>query len=184
MKPAPPLPTTIMSSPETVEASSFNAFPAGRPILHNSGLLDHPSDTSSTHSVRIRPGTPLSAHQKGVSSPSSPRKSSFVGTVHDPDSFVPPLGKISKVGLWWNKTSSFFISSTFLVLVVLWASCIRIAAVIPKLFSGPKLHVYAWDNTDKMKREKVVKDVQHYARDCGFDIIDEEVETADGFLLR
>jgi hypothetical protein len=122
--------------------------------------------------------------QKGVSSPMSPRKSSFVGTVHDPDSFVPPLSTVSKFALWWNKLSSFCISTTFLILVVLWASSARLIAVIPKLLSRSKPHVYAWDNVERLKDELVVKDVQYYARHCGYDIVDEEVETADGFLLR
>jgi lysosomal acid lipase/cholesteryl ester hydrolase len=114
----------------------------------------------------------------------SPRKSSFVGTVHDPDSFVPPYGPVDKLWLWWNKLSSLVISSSFLILVVLYASCVRIVAVIPKLFKGSKPHVYAWDENAKWEKEKVVKDIGYYGRQCGYDIKDETVETQDGYFLR
>lgn len=44
-----------------------------------------------------------------------------------------------------------------------------------------------WDTDErreKYKREKVVKDIQYYARQCGFDVIEQTVETKDGYLLR
>jgi hypothetical protein len=189
MKPAPVLPTLVTSnSSQAIETSSYNAFPASRPNLNTSSGQPMPSRPPSAHGVRIRPGTPQvynSADADAWSSPMSPQKSSFVGTVHDPDSFVPPYGPVDKLWLWWNKLSSFVISSSFLILVVLYASCVRIAAVIPKMFKGSKPHVYAWDEHAKQReREKVVKDIGYYARQCGYDIQDETVETQDGYFLR
>lgn len=44
---------------------------------------------------------------------------------------------------------------------------------------------FEWDNHAKYYgKERNTKDVRYYAREAGFDILDEEVETEDGFLLR
>lgn len=192
MKPAPILPTLATSnSSQALETSSYNAFPASRPSLNPSSGRASPSRPSSAHGVRIRPGTPQVHHVSNFdnedtwSAPMSPRKSSFVGTVHDPDSFVPPYGPVDKVWLWWNKLSSFVISSSFLILVVIYATCARLVTIIPKIFKSRKTHVYAWDENDKhQEKEKVVKDIGYYARHCGYDIKDETVETQDGYFLR
>jgi lysosomal acid lipase/cholesteryl ester hydrolase len=68
----------------------------------------------------------------------------------------------------------------------MWASVHRLWVVIPKwLRRQKKPHVYAWDeNTRHIREEKVVKDVGYYARQCGYDIRDEDVETQDGYFLR
>lgn len=190
MKHAPSLPTVTTTSPEAIETSSFNAFPAGRPPLTSSDapldMSGHPSRASSTYGVRIRPGTPNTYATHASSQPISPRKSSFVGTVHDPDSFIPPLSTASKFSLAWNKLSTFVISSTFLILVVIWASVHRLWVVIPQWARGSKRpNIYAWDeNAPHWKKEKIVKDIGYYARQCGYDIRDEDVETQDGYFLR
>ncbi|KIM27300.1 hypothetical protein M408DRAFT_330180 [Serendipita vermifera MAFF 305830] len=185
MKPAPVLPTLVTSdTPEAIETSSFNAFPAGRPSLNPSSGQESPNRPGSAHGVRIRPSTPQ-RRESSVAVPMSPGRSSFVGTVHDPDSFVPPMGQVDKLWHWWNKFSSFWISSTFLILVVMWATAARLIAVIPKWFKGTKPHVYAWDeNAKHWEKENVVKDIAYYARHCGYDIKDETVETQDGYFLR
>lgn len=41
-----------------------------------------------------------------------------------------------------------------------------------------------WDDEERWKHELLVKSPQYYARSCGFDIIDEQVETLDGYFLR
>jgi hypothetical protein len=68
----------------------------------------------------------------------------------------------------------------------MWASVHRLWVVIPKWFKRQKRpHIYAWDeNSRHMHEEKVVKDVSYYARQCGYDIRDEDVETQDGYFLR
>jgi hypothetical protein len=187
MKEATPLPTVRTDNSEALETSSFNAFPASRPSMNPSSNLAEnatPSRPSSSLGVRIRPSTPQS-NAGGFASPLSPRKSSFVGTVHDPESFDPPFSPLAKGSLLWNKLSSFIVSSTFLILVVFWASAIRIAAIIPKLLKRSPPHIYSWeDNAKHWKQEKVVKDIAYYAQHCGYDIKDEEVETQDGYFLR
>ncbi|CAG8769514.1 15351_t:CDS:2, partial [Acaulospora colombiana] len=100
-------------------------------------------------------------------------------------SFDPPLSPFAKGSLLWNKLSSFVISSSFLVLVVLWATTARIITLIRRLLKGSTPHIYAWeDNSEHWKQEKVVKDIAYYAQHCGYDIKDEEVETQDGYFLR
>jgi len=192
MKLAPVLPTLVPSkSTEAIETSSYNAFPASGLTLNPSAGQPFPASPTSAHSVRIRPGTPQIHHAANIgvagarSFPMNSRKSSFVGTVHDPDSFAPPLGRVEEFWLKWNKLSSFVISSTFLILVVLYASCVRVLTGTPKIFKTTKPHVYPWDeNARHWKKEKVVKDIGYYARQCGYDIIDETVETQDGYFLR
>lgn len=192
MKQAPTLPTVTTIGPSAVEISSFNAYPASRPTLDASNVgfdpSHHPSSRpSSRHGIRIRPGTPNSHGTTFSSHPMSPTRSSFVGTVHDPDSFIPPLSTVAKLGLWWNKFTSFWISTTFLVLVVGYATVHRILITLPNWFkrSTGQSHIDAWnDNSDHWKKEKVVKDPGYYARHCGYDLVDEEVETQDGYFLR
>ena len=186
MKPAPVLPTLItIDSTEAIETSSYNAFPASRPSLNPSSGQPTPSRPSSAHGVRIRPSTPQTPRADEWTAPMSPGRSSFVGTVHDPDSFVPPMSQVDKLWLWWNKLSSFLISSSFLILVVMWATSIRLFSAIPKWLKGAKPHVYAWDeNAAHWEKEHVVKDISYYARQCGYDIKDETVETQDGYFLR
>lgn len=44
-----------------------------------------------------------------------------------------------------------------------------------------------WDTAEqqaKYNRERVVKDIRYYARSCGFDVVEQEVETKDGYLLK
>lgn len=77
------------------------------------------------------------------------------------------------------------LSSTFLILVVIWALSARLLIAIPRMLWGPgKPEVKAWDDERRWKKEKLVKDVRYYARSCGFDIVNEQVETADGYFLR
>lgn len=40
------------------------------------------------------------------------------------------------------------------------------------------------ENRRKYENEKVVKDIRYYARNCGFDVEEQEVETKDGYLLK
>lgn len=43
---------------------------------------------------------------------------------------------------------------------------------------------FPWDNRERWRNEEYVKDVRYYARAVGLDIIDEQVETDDGYYLR
>ncbi len=41
-----------------------------------------------------------------------------------------------------------------------------------------------WDDPKRWSKEKLVKDVRYYATSCGFEIVNETVETQDGYYLR
>ncbi|CAO1613999.1 unnamed protein product [Jaminaea pallidilutea] len=77
------------------------------------------------------------------------------------------------------------LSSVFLILVVIWALSVRFLAQFPRIFSPAQPEVIQeWDDPDRWGKEGLVKDVRYYARSCGFDIVNETVETADGYFLR
>ena len=87
-----------------------------------------------------------------------------------------------RILLWLSQALSFVMSSSFLTMVVSWA----IFASIPTLVGSfwRQRETFDWDDHKKYRNEKNTKDVKYYARQAGFDIVDEEVETDDGFLLR
>jgi lysosomal acid lipase/cholesteryl ester hydrolase len=88
----------------------------------------------------------------------------------------------NKISLFFGQALSFIVSSLCLFLVVGWA----LLASIPALIRGfrEEREVFEWDNPAKYRSEKNTHDVTYYAREAGFDIVNEEVETEDGFLLR
>ena len=92
----------------------------------------------------------------------------------------------SRVKLLWTQTVSNTISTCFLLFIVLWALASRslnylIAAALGRLRLRPSR---SWDNPDRWKNEELVKDVKYYAKSCGYQIIDQEVVTEDGYKLR
>lgn len=78
------------------------------------------------------------------------------------------------------------LSSGFLILIVIWALSVRFLAQIPKLLStSPSSQPsWEWDDVQRWSKEGLVKDVNYYAKSCGFEIRNETVETADGYYLR
>lgn len=103
------------------------------------------------------------------------------------------------------------LSSIFLILVVIWALIARmverfagswdLAGILgmippptpthsrsasPSPDSRPikgESQSHPWEEPERWKDEKLVKDVRYYARTCGFEIINETVTTADGYHL-
>ena len=115
----------------------------------------------------------------------SPRgRSSFVGTVHSHESFHPSPTVSSRVRLLATQTFSLIISSFFLTFVVIWAFFHRLRKEVPAWIRREQPKVYSWERPEYRKKEHVVNDVSYYARQVGFNIVEEEVETADGYLLR
>jgi hypothetical protein len=168
------------STPSTTTTSSSlsSLSAATRPAL--STLQDipapHPTD------LRSRPHSPRSHPMRRSNSPHG--RSSFVGTVHSHDSFQPRPTVSSRIRLFATQTFSLFISSFFLTFVVIWAFFHRLRKQVPAWIRREQPKVHSWDRREHRKKERVVNDVGYYARQVGFDIVDEEVETADGYLLR
>ncbi|CEH15442.1 lipid particle protein [Ceraceosorus bombacis] len=68
---------------------------------------------------------------------------------------------------------------------IIWALSVRILAAIPRYLTGQnKYKPRGWDDPHRWKKEALVKDVRYYARSAGFEIVNETVETADGYYLR
>lgn len=67
---------------------------------------------------------------------------------------------------------------------------VRLLAQVPRILAGGSIRPQGgeepapWDDTEKWKKEDLVKDVRYYAANCGFEIQNETVETADGYYLR
>ena len=101
----------------------------------------------------------------------------------------------SRVRLLARQTFAFFASAGFLVLIVCWALVARaVAAAWHRVFVDPfgskdraalqsKLG-RAWDDPQRWRDERCVKDIRYYARACGFDVEEHIVETKDGYLLK
>jgi lysosomal acid lipase/cholesteryl ester hydrolase len=78
-------------------------------------------------------------------------------------------------------------SAGFLILIVVWALGSRglDAAVARVLGKGrADRRKREWDDHRTYENEHVVKEIQYYARNCGFNVIEQEVETKDGYLLK
>ncbi|GAA5865977.1 hypothetical protein JCM3774_005546 [Rhodotorula dairenensis] len=80
-------------------------------------------------------------------------------------------------------------SAAFLILIVVWALSARALQASYRYLRGrtnPR-HRREWDTDEARayrKTERVVKDIRYYARRCGFDVIEQTVETKDGYLLK
>ncbi|KAK0546871.1 hypothetical protein OC846_005082 [Tilletia horrida] len=112
-----------------------------------------------------------------------------------------------KLRLAWSQTVALLLSSSFLMVIIVWALSIQLLAAIIRRVPSPitsllvligiaspqsAVRVSApvddkvrdWDDPARWKQEKLVKDVRYYAASCGFEIVNEQVETEDGFYLR
>ena len=92
----------------------------------------------------------------------------------------------SRIKLQWSQFWANAISTAFLLFIILWALTQRSLQHIVNTLLGrnkPRLP-RPWDNPEKWKKEKLVKDVKYYARSCGYDIIDQTLKTDDGYYMR
>ncbi|SPO31466.1 related to YEH1 - steryl ester hydrolase [Ustilago trichophora] len=100
---------------------------------------------------------------------------------------APPYSRptlYSRGRLFVTQTTANVLSSFFLLLVIVWALSVRLLAAIPKFFAPTIKDQKEWDDPKRWNKEKLVKDVRYYAASCGFEIINETVETQDGYYLR
>lgn len=148
--------------------------------------MPHSADTSSnsmpdtdvpSQSLRSRGSRP-------PLQPSASRPVSFITPVHEGSSWPRKLSFEDRISLFFLQLLSVPISSLFLLLVVGWALLADLSRRLPKWLRPVQPASFPWDDTEKWKNEKCVKDVRYYARAVGMDIVDEEVETDDGYYLR
>lgn len=92
----------------------------------------------------------------------------------------------SRVKLLGTQLLANIISTSFLILIVVWALASRALRYVLLAVQGKHKHRHPrpWDRPERWANEKLVKDVKYYARSCGYDIEDQEVVTEDGYKLR
>lgn len=90
----------------------------------------------------------------------------------------------SRTRLFVTQSAANLTSSFFLIIVVIWALSVRLLSAIPKFFAPNIDEMKEWDDPKRWSKEHLVKDVRYYAKSCGFEIINETVETQDGYYLR
>lgn len=142
-------------------------------------------------------GAPASkSHRNGYSNgngdgkaPNAPKRSvhDSVATTFARRGGAPPYSRptlYSRVRLIVTQTTANILSSFFLLLVIVWALSVRLLAAIPKFFAPTIKEQKEWDDPQRWSKEELVKDVRYYAANCGFEIINETVETQDGYYLR
>ncbi|GAA5844173.1 hypothetical protein JCM11251_002458, partial [Rhodosporidiobolus azoricus] len=101
---------------------------------------------------------------------------------------APPTIK-SRFKLFFLQLFANAASAAFLCLIIVWALSSQGLHTLVRFMKGqhPDRRRREWD-TDEAKaerdRERVVKDIRYYARRCGFDVIEQTVETKDGYLLK
>jgi lysosomal acid lipase/cholesteryl ester hydrolase len=148
----------------------------GRPALSRSSSA---GSTSSNRNLlrRIlidRPTTPTR--------PTFPPPSASTYTPLPPSGLTP----LAKINLFINQTISIALSTVFLAFVVSWAGANELLRFLPKWLRGTKGKVFPWDDDKYWRKEggKISKEPADYARQVGMDIVDQEVETEDGYYLK
>ena len=141
--------------------------------------------------------SPSKGAPNGIAPSPQGRPVSFIAPVHtSSQTYHPTL--FNTTLLFASQLLSFFVSALFLNAVVLWALLADLSnrLILPAWLPCPFLRrksplpvkpvSFPWDDPARWRKEKCTKDVRYYARSAGegYDIVDEEVETEDGFYLR
>ncbi|GAA5953404.1 hypothetical protein JCM3765_005027 [Sporobolomyces pararoseus] len=187
-----PFPSPAIS---TTSTSSVNAAP----ILEYD--TEEPEYTETTPSlaaaIDLSQRVPLIEED---STPSRPRPRAFTLSHSAFGSFgtfpstarsgplAPPTIK-SRFKLFFLQLFANAASAAFLILIIVWALTSQGLNFLVRWMKGqhPDRSRREWDTEEaraKYEREKCVKDIRYYARNCGFDVIEQEVETKDGYLLK
>ncbi|GAA6010034.1 hypothetical protein JCM11491_005838 [Sporobolomyces phaffii] len=184
-----PFPSPAIS---TTSTSSVNAAP----------ILDYESEYTETTpslaaAIDLSQRVPLIADD---STPSRPRPRAFTLSHSAFGSFgtfpstarsgplAPPTIK-SRFKLFFLQLFANAASAAFLILIIVWALASQGLNFVVRWMKGigPDRTRRQWDTEEaraKYEREKCVKDIRYYARNCGFDVVEQEVETKDGYLLK
>lgn len=80
-------------------------------------------------------------------------------------------------------------SAAFLIFIIVWALASRLFQAAYRHVRGLNAdrHRRPWDTDaarDARRTERVTKDIRYYALRCGFDVVEQTVETKDGYLLK
>ncbi|KAI8450600.1 triacylglycerol lipase [Phakopsora pachyrhizi] len=129
--------------------------------------------------------------------PSSSQEQTFTSTPRGGP--LPDQTPRRRFRLYILQLISFIISNSFLVVIVMYGlirrsiSYLVIGSVVSptkRLLNRPidskqsDSQIRQWDDPIRWSKEKVLKDHRYYAREAGYEIVDQEVETSDGYMLR
>ncbi|TKY86984.1 hypothetical protein EX895_003661 [Sporisorium graminicola] len=177
----------------TAEAISGRALYTHVPTGFEEDPLLHPYDSDENLTTEGRSSSgKRSAFGNGNGNGKAPRARrrsthDSIATTFARRGGAPPYSRptlYSRARLFVTQTTANALSSGFLVLVIIWALSVRLLAAIPKFFAPTVKEQKEWDDPKRWRKEKLVKDVRYYAASCGFEIINETVETQDGYYLR
>lgn len=178
-----PLASTLSSGSST---PNLTPPPNGLGLLHDSLASD---ERSPLLTVEVeRPSTPGIQQREYLSIPHDYEQDfdipTFVST--ERGGFIRPPTLKSRIKLFYTQLVANLISAGFLILIVVWALASRsLGYILARLHGQVQVrHPRPWDEPEKWKNEKLVRDVKYYARSCGYDIVDQEVITQDGYKLR
>ncbi|KPV72130.1 uncharacterized protein RHOBADRAFT_39581 [Rhodotorula graminis WP1] len=141
-----------------------------------------PSPLSTGASRRCRPCCLLTARE-----PSWPRRTASAEAYSTLS--LRPLS-------WWFRFKLFFLqlfanaaSAAFLIFIIVWALSSRFVEAARRYVRGLNAdrHRRVWDTDaarEARRTERVTKDIRYYALRCGFDVVEQTVETKDGYLLK
>lgn len=177
-------------SSETISGRAlYTHVPTGfeeDPLLHPYDSDDQQTAPTRSHSKSQR--NPGYHNGNGKAPHAQPRSThDSIATTFARRGGAPPYSSptlYSRARLFVTQTTANVLSSFFLLLVILWALSVRLLAAIPNFFAPTIKEQKQWDDPKRWNKEKLVKDVRYYAASCGFEIINETVETQDGYYLR
>lgn len=175
----------------SAESISGRALYTHVPTGFEEDPLLHPYDSDeNTTDAGVRSSSKRSAYGNGNGKPPHAQRRSTqdsIATTFARRGGAPPYSRptlYSRARLFVTQTTANALSSGFLLLVIIWALSVRLLVAIPKLFAPTIKEQKEWDDPKRWSKEKLVKDVRYYAASCGFEIINETVETQDGYYLR
>ncbi|GAA5892412.1 uncharacterized protein JCM6883_007347 [Sporobolomyces salmoneus] len=187
-----PFPSPAIS---TTSTSSINAAPILEYDTEEAGYTE--TTPSLAAAIDLSQRVPLIEDD---STPSRPRPRAFTLSHSAFGSFgtfpstarsgplAPPTIK-SRFKLFFLQLFANAASAAFLMLIIVWALASQGLNFVVRWMKGirPDRTLREWDTEEaraKYEREKCVKDIRYYARNCGFDVVEQEVETKDGYLLK
>lgn len=138
--------------------------------IPSTGSMDAEANADSPKAVKV------------VLEPECVDELTYLAPLHTRTKYHPSA--ISYITLTLQQVTSFVLSTFFLSLVVVPATISSIVTNIPALFKHEHpAKPRDWE-TECYRKEHVVRDVRYYARAVDLDIVEEEVVTEDGFILR
>nr|CRX79276.1 hypothetical protein ls5931a1_00077 [Leucosporidium scottii] len=186
-----PLSRPISALPSPAISTTSTSSILGTPTfeLPPSGQYHHHHHTTTSAYTPIFDSTPSRPRPRAFTLSHSAFGSfgTFPSTARSGPLSAPTL--LSRIKLFFLQLFANAASAAFLLLIVVWALSARgLNASVAYLRGEVDVRQRRpWDTEEQRRRyenEKVVKDIQYYANQCGFDVIEQTVETKDGYLLK